>query len=170
LANPLRRLFQDPGRILAPYVREGMTILEPGPGMGFFTLEAARRVGAQGRVVAVDVQARMLEGLRRRARLAGLLPRIELRLASEETLGVADLAGKVDLVFAFAMVHELPDAARFFAEVKGALARGGRLLLAEPAGHVSASAFEDTLALAEQAGLAREAGPAVARSRTAVLL
>ena len=67
------------------------------------------------------------------------------------------------------MVHELPDAGRFFGEVKRALARGGLLLLAEPAGHVSASAFEDTLALAAQAGLVREAGPTVRKSRTAVL-
>jgi len=51
LACPLRRLWQDPANIVAPYVREGMTVLEPGPGMGFFTLELARRVGASGRVV-----------------------------------------------------------------------------------------------------------------------
>jgi hypothetical protein len=31
LASPLRRwLGQDPAKILSPYVREGMTILEPG--------------------------------------------------------------------------------------------------------------------------------------------
>ena len=52
LASPLRRLLHDPAKILAPYVREGMTVLEPGPGMGFFTLDLARRVGASGRVVA----------------------------------------------------------------------------------------------------------------------
>jgi predicted methyltransferase len=49
LASPLRRwLRHDPTKILAPYVREGMTVFEPGPGMGFFTLELARRVGASG--------------------------------------------------------------------------------------------------------------------------
>ena len=45
LASPVRKLMQDPARILAPWVRDGMTVLEPGPGMGFFTLELARRVG-----------------------------------------------------------------------------------------------------------------------------
>jgi ubiquinone/menaquinone biosynthesis C-methylase UbiE len=169
LASPLRRLLQDPGRLLAPLVREGMTVLEPGPGMGFFTLELARRVGPQGRVVAVDLQQRMLDGLRRRAARAELLPRIELRLAREESLGVEDLAGRVDLALAFAMVHELPDAGRFFEEVRRTLAPGGLLLLVEPAGHVSAAAFELTLAAAGRAGLRREPGPAVARSRTAVL-
>lgn len=37
LASPLRRWIQDPAAIIGPYVREGMTVLEPGPGMGFFT-------------------------------------------------------------------------------------------------------------------------------------
>jgi SAM-dependent methyltransferase len=56
LASPIRRLLQgDPEKILAPFVREGMTVLEPGPGMGFFTLPLARRVGPMGRVVAVGL-------------------------------------------------------------------------------------------------------------------
>ena len=67
LVNPLRRLRQDPRRLLGPFVRDGMVVLEPGCGMGFFTLEAARMVGPDGRVVAVDVQPRMLAGLERRA-------------------------------------------------------------------------------------------------------
>jgi SAM-dependent methyltransferase len=146
-----------------------MTVLEPGPGMGFFTLELARRVGEGGRVVAVDLQPRMLAGLRRRAERAGLAGRIEARLATASALGVDDLAGKVDLVLAFAMVHELPDAGRFFAEVRRALAPGGKVLLAEPAGHVDAAAFEETLASARRAGFRDEPGPAVRRSLTAVL-
>ena len=52
LASPLRRLMQDPVKVLAPYVREGMIVLEPGPGMGFFTLELARLVGPSGRIVS----------------------------------------------------------------------------------------------------------------------
>ena len=67
LASPLRRLMRDPTRILAPRIREGMTILEPGPGMGFFTLAMARLAGPSGRVVAVDIQPRMLAALERRA-------------------------------------------------------------------------------------------------------
>jgi ubiquinone/menaquinone biosynthesis C-methylase UbiE len=169
LVSPIRKLFQDPAEILAPHVREGMTVLEPGPGMGFFTLELARRVGPGGRVVAVDVQERMLAGLRRRAARAGLAGRIEARLAAEDSLSVDDLAGRVDLVVAFAVVHELPDAGRFFAEVRRALAPGGAVLVAEPAGHVTAAGFEATLAAAERAGLRRAPGPAIGRSLTAIL-
>ena len=169
LAHPLRRLFQDPARILAPHVREGMTVLEPGPGMGFFTLELARRVGPRGRVVAVDLQPRMLDGLRRRLAKAGLADRVEPRLAAPRSLGVDDLAGQVDLAVAIAVVHELPDAAAFFAEVRATLAPGGKVLLAEPAGHVKRAAFGETLAAAEGAGLRQVEAPPIARSLTAVL-
>src|SRR5689334_13654635 len=79
LASPLRRLMNSPRQVLDPYVRDGMTVLEPGPGMGFFTLEIARRVGATGRVIAVDIQPRMLAGLEKRAAKAGLLERVEVR-------------------------------------------------------------------------------------------
>jgi len=170
LASPIRKLVQDPARILAPHVREGMTVLEPGPGMGFFTLELARRVGKGGRVVAVDLQPRMLAGLRRRAGRAGLASRIETRQGTEASLGVEDLSGKVDLVVAFAMVHEMPDPARFFAEARRALAPGGKVFLAEPAGHVSRAEFEALLQVAAGAGFRSEPGPAVWRSLTAVLV
>ncbi|MCX6629132.1 MAG: class I SAM-dependent methyltransferase, partial [Candidatus Solibacter sp.] len=108
LASPLRRLLQDPTKILSPYVREGMTVLEPGAGMGFFTLELARLVGPEGRVVAVDIQPQMLASLKRRAARASLSARVDTRLAAPDSMGVVDLAGSVDLVLAFAMVHELP--------------------------------------------------------------
>lgn len=169
LASPIRRLGQDPARILAPHVREGMTVLEPGPGMGFFTLELARRVGPGGRVIAVDLQPRMLAGLRRRVARAGLDGRIVTRLAPAESLGVDDLAGAVDFVLAFAMVHELPSAERFFAEIRATLAPGGKVLVAEPRGHVKPPEFEATLAAARRAGLVAEPGPVIVRSLTAVL-
>jgi ubiquinone/menaquinone biosynthesis C-methylase UbiE len=169
LASPVRKLWQDPRRILAPHVREGMTVLEPGPGMGFFTLELARLVGPAGKVVAVDIQPRMLAGLRRRAVRAGLEGRIDARLASDAGLGVDDLAGKVDLIVAMWMVHELPDAGRFFAEARRALAPGGTVLVVEPRGHVAAADFEATLAAAERAGFRRAPGPRIGQNLTATL-
>jgi SAM-dependent methyltransferase len=170
LASPLRKLRQDSHSILAPYVREGMVVLEPGPGMGFFTLELARLAGPGGRVIALDVQPRMLSALRRRARRAGLLERIETRQVSGETLGVGDLAGRADFALAFAMVHEVPDPSRFFADLAAALKPGAKVLLAEPSGHVSASQFDDTLATAARAGLVAERRPAIPSSHAAVLV
>ena len=169
LACPLRRWAQDPAKILAPYVHEGATVLEPGPGMGFFTLPLARLVGATGRVVAVDVEPRMLDALRRRARKAGLLERVEIRLAQMGSLGLTDLAGQVDFALAFAVLHEMPSAVSFFTEAGRTLKPDGRLLLAEPTGHVSAPQFEAELAAAAEAGLQLEDRPSIRRSRTALL-
>jgi len=169
LASPLRRLQYNPTEILAPYVREGMTVLEPGPGMGFFTLELARLVGASGRVVAVDIQPKMLDRLKRRARAAGLLNRMDVRLAQSDSMGLADLSGAVDFVLAFAMVHEVPSPGGFFAEVSKALKPAAGLLLVEPAGHVKPAEFEAELASAAQAGLVPSGRPAIRRSLAASL-
>ncbi len=169
LSSSVRRLVHDPAAILRPFVTSGMTVFEPGPGMGFFTLELARLVGPRGKVVAVDVQPRMLSGLRRRAEKAGLLDRIDVREGSAEGMGVADLDGRVDFVLAFAVVHELPSAERFFREASAALKTGGKLLLAEPASHVPEGDFTATLWTAEQNGFAASAGPAIRWSRSAVL-
>jgi ubiquinone/menaquinone biosynthesis C-methylase UbiE len=169
LASPLRRLMYDPAKILAPYVREGMTVLEPGPGMGFFTLELARRVGTSGRIVAVDIQPKMLDRLTRRAARAGLRARLDIRLAQPDSLGLAAAAGTVDFVLAFAMVHEMPSALSFFQEAAQAMKPGAHLLLAEPDGHVKPALFEKELASAAQAGLHVSDRPVVRRSHAAVL-
>lgn len=169
LASPIRRLLEDPRKVLAPYVHAGMIVLEPGPGMGFFTLEIARLVGAMGRVVAVDIQPRMLSSLKRRAARAGLLPRVEARLAGPKSLGIADLAGRVDFTLAFALVHELPAVGPFFAEVAGASKPGAGMLFAEPAGHVKEPDFEAELAAAVGAGFEVIGYPGIRRSRAAFL-
>ena len=169
LASPLRRLLQDPAAIVRPYAKEGMTVLEPGPGMGFFTLELARQVGPGGRVVAVDVQPRMIAELKRRLAKAGLAGRTETRVSPPDSLSVKDLAGTVDFVLAMAVVHEMPSAGRFFAEVAEAMKPGATLLLAEPPGHVKQAKFEAELQDAAAAGLIVADRPTVRRSHAALL-
>jgi SAM-dependent methyltransferase len=169
LASPLRRLMHNPAHILEPYVRRGITVLEPGPGMGFFTLELAQLVGPSGRVVAVDIQPKMLDRLKRRAQKAGIMGRLDVRLAQPDSLGLDDLRDKVDFVLAFAMVHEMPSAGRFFQEASRTMKPGAHLLLAEPAGHVQPDLFGAELSAAAQAGLSVTERPAIRRSLAALL-
>jgi 2-polyprenyl-3-methyl-5-hydroxy-6-metoxy-1,4-benzoquinol methylase len=169
LASRLRRLLQDPDKLLAPFVSPGMTVLEPGPGMGFFTIPMARMVGEQGCVYAIDVQRKMLEGLERRARKSGVSTRIRARLATAGGLNIADLAGRIDLVWAFAVVHEMPSAERFFADIAPTLKADGVVLLAEPAGHVKPADFEAQLQAASRSGLHVVRRPELSRSLAAVL-
>jgi ubiquinone/menaquinone biosynthesis C-methylase UbiE len=165
----MRRWMQDPLQIVSPYVREGMTVLEPGPGMGFFTIPLAGLVGPSGRVVAVDLQPRMIAGLKRRAAKAHVGDRVDARVCSADTMGLDDLAGEADFTLAFAMVHEFPDAKRFFAEVARASKPGANLLLAEPRGHVNDAQFEAEIAAAAASQFELSTRPAVRRSHAALL-
>jgi SAM-dependent methyltransferase len=169
LISPIRRWLQDPEELIKPYITPGMIVLEPGPGMGFFTLPLARRVGS-GRVVAVDIQPKMLNALRRRAEKAGLLQRIDVRLAKSDSLGIDDLRGTVDFAVAVAVVHEMPSASAFFRQVAAALKLGGRLLFAEPAGHVKPEFFERELDAAREAGLIEENRLEIKRFQAALLV
>jgi ubiquinone/menaquinone biosynthesis C-methylase UbiE len=137
--------------------------------MGFFTLEMARLVGPSGRVVAVDLQPRMIEGLKRRARKAALSDRIDARVVSSSSMQLADLDAAIDLVFAFAVVHEMPSVTSFFSEAARAMKPGAELLLAEPAGHVSEAEFADEIKAAADSGLKVIARPSIASSSAALL-
>ncbi len=170
LANPLRRLLYTPTSIVAAYVTEGMTVIEPGPGMGFFTLELARLVGASGRVVALDIQPRMLKMIAQRAARADLLGHVDLRLIENDSLGIDDLMGRADFFLAFAMVHEVPDPRRFFKEAFASLKKGARLLLVEPRGHVSEPMYKEELGYAETAGFRVESHPAIRMSRATLVV
>ncbi|MFC1515376.1 class I SAM-dependent methyltransferase [Thermodesulfobacteriota bacterium] len=170
LINPLRKLLENPNKILGSFVQEGMTVLEPGCGMGFFTLPLARMVGPTGRVVAVDIQSKMLSVLERRARKAGLMDRIELRHVDGDGMGVEDLSDKVDFTAALHLVHEVPDQMRFYTEVWEALKPGGKLLVVEPKGHVSQEKFEQSVSLAEKAGFQNEPLSHKISGRTVLLI
>jgi len=109
LLNPLRRLVHNPDKILAPHVSSGMTVLDIGSAMGFFTLPLARLVGPHGKVISVDVQERMLNILQNRAQKAQLAERIVTRGCEPISLGLADFYGQIDFALAFAVVHEVLD-------------------------------------------------------------
>jgi ubiquinone/menaquinone biosynthesis C-methylase UbiE len=169
LASPFRRLFHDPAKILGPHVGSGMTALDAGPGMGFFSIPLARMVGPSGRVVCVDAQQGMLDALRRRAAKAGVADRIDARLSADGSYGIADLDGAIDFALAFAVIHELPDARAFFDAAFRALRPGAKLLVAEPRNHVSAESFAETTAAALAAGFAALETPRIARVHTQLL-
>ena len=169
LLLPLRRLGQNPKKLLLPYVKEGMTVLEPGPGMGFFTIDLLQMVGPSGPVIAPDVQQGMLNRLKKRASTARLEERLDARLVSANSMNLNDVRGQVDFTLAFAVVHEFPSAEKFFAEVAAASRPGATLLLAEPTGHVKVDEFNNELRSAAAAGFIVVDRPKFARSHAALL-
>jgi ubiquinone/menaquinone biosynthesis C-methylase UbiE len=166
LSTPLRRLGQDPRRILRGLVTESDTAVDLGCGPGFFTLPMASMTGPGGTVIAVDLQQEMLDRLRLRAERAGLASRIRLHRCRQDEL---DLDCQADFALAFYMLHEVPDAAPFLEQVCRALKNKGRFLLVEPKGHVSASDFSRSIELAGKAGMNAVSEPRLAFSRAVLL-
>ncbi|MCK4763435.1 MAG: methyltransferase domain-containing protein [Candidatus Aminicenantes bacterium] len=170
LISPLRKLLQNPQKILAEYVKEGMTVLEVGPALGFFSLPMARMVGKKGKVVCVDLQEKMLRKLLKRAAKKGLAGPIETRACAADSLGIDDLSGQVDFVLAFAVVHEVPAKQKLLSQVARALKPGGKLLIAEPKNHVPVELFDEIKAIALAQGLEEIGSPQIGSSLTTLFI
>lgn len=159
----LRRLFQNPKRILRDYVKPGMTVLDAGAGKGYFSLGMARMVGSTGRIVAVDLETQKIESLKKRAAHARLSERIDARVCNERSLAIDELARQVDFALAYYVVHHAPNVEALMAEVYKVLKPGGKFLIAEPCHHASAEYCAAIKAVAQQAGFVLTDHPKLTR-------
>ena len=166
LDSRIRRYFQNPRKILAPYLKEGMCVLDMGCGPGFFSIEMARMVGGSGRIIASDLQEGMLGKVRGKIRGTELEERITPHKCEEDRIGISEM---FDFVLAFYVLHEVPDQESFFKEIASILKADGRIFIAEPPIHVSKSAFEETLGTARNAGFVIAERPKMFLSKTALL-
>src|SRR5512140_339286 len=161
LASPVRRLFENPGKMVLPLVKPGDRVLELGPGLGFFTVPLAKAVQPAGKVVCVDVQQGMLDRLGRRLGKRGLADHVELRLCGHDDLGLTGEHERCDLVLAIHVVHETPSPDKTLLALADSLKPGGQLLLVEPAGHISRETWQAEVSALERAGLVRQPHPQV---------
>jgi ubiquinone/menaquinone biosynthesis C-methylase UbiE len=125
--NPLRRRYMRPvlGRV---GIQPGECVLELGPGPGAFTVDAARRAGPDGRVIAVDIQPEMIAQLEERVRKANLT-NVETHVASAYELPLEN--GSIDRAFLVTVLPEVPDQNRALAELRRVLKPGGQLSITE---------------------------------------
>ncbi|MEW6270520.1 MAG: class I SAM-dependent methyltransferase [Thermodesulfobacteriota bacterium] len=105
-------------------IAAGESILDVGCGCGTTTRELARRTGASGRVLGVDVSAPMLEVARERARTVGA-SNVAFTQADAQTHPFEPAA--YDLAFSRFGVMFFTDPTAAFANVRRALRPGGRL-------------------------------------------
>lgn len=167
LDNKIRGWLQNPFKILKPYVNKDITALDIGCGPGFFTLPLAELAGINGKVIAADLQERMLQKLNQKIKGTGFKERIKLHKCEQDKIGVTE---KVDFILAFWMVHEVPDQDNFLKELKSLLNENGSIFIVEPKlFHVSKKAFEIMLKKAESAGLKPVEFPHLAFSWAVVL-
>jgi len=167
LDNKLRRWLQNPSKLLAPYIKPGMKVLDMGCGPGFFTIEIAKMIGREGNVFSVDLQEGMLNQIKNKIKGTELEKRIHLIKSGVDNFVVPD---KVDFILAFYMIHEVPDKENLFKLLKNILDENGQFLVVEPKlFHVSKKEFELTLQKAEQAGFKITNGPKLPFSHSAIL-
>jgi ubiquinone/menaquinone biosynthesis C-methylase UbiE len=150
LETPIRKFIQNPNKILKPYISKDMTVLDFGCGPGFFTIEIAKMLSVNGRVIAADLQDGMLDKVRSKIKGTDIEKKITLSKCEKDEIGVTE---DVDFILAFYVVHEVPDKKKLFAQFKSILKPGGKILIIEPNFHVTKKAFAEMISILESLGL-----------------
>lgn len=166
LDSKIRRWLQNPKKILSPYIKDGMSVLDIGCGPGFFTIEIAKIVGQKGKVFAADLQEGMFRIIKNKIAGTELEKIIRLHKTEKDKINLPE---KVDFIFAFYVIHEMPNKENLFNEFKNILSEDGQILIVEPFGHVSGKAFESTMNIARDAGFIIKQGMKISTGRFAVL-
>jgi ubiquinone/menaquinone biosynthesis C-methylase UbiE len=164
--NIFRKGFQNPYTILSGYLKAGDTVMDVGPGQGYFSIPMAKMVGENGCVIAIDIQKKMLDILERRAQKENVADRILFKLASDTNYGINS---EVDFALAFWMVHEVPDKKALFQSIYDSMRPGKQFLVAEPYLHVTGKMMEETVKTAQGVGFALTDRPKIFFSRAALL-
>jgi 2-polyprenyl-3-methyl-5-hydroxy-6-metoxy-1,4-benzoquinol methylase len=151
LLIPTRKYQHNPEKILTPLIKPGMTVMDFGCAMGYFSIPLAKMVGNTGKVYCVDIQEKMLGKLQKRAEKYGVSDEIKPLLVNKN-YNPADLKEQLDFVMLFYVVHEVPDKQALFTDIFSMLKPGGKVLFVEPAGHVSNMGFELSVNMAKKAG------------------
>ena len=112
----------------AGVIQPGDVVLDVGAGSGTDTLIAARLVGPEGRVLALDLTPEMLDKLRRNIALAGAA-NVEVIEGNVESIPLPDAS--VDVVTSNGVLNLVPDKPKAFAEICRVLRPGGRVQIAD---------------------------------------
>jgi len=156
LENPvMNRIAGAPELIGRAGIEPGMNVLDVGCGPGRLTIPIARRIGPAGRVVALDVQEKMLRVLSKRVAKTGLT-NIEPILGGAGE-GAIRQNGAFDRAVLVTVLGEIPDREKALAEIFGALRPGGVLSVTEMWLDPDYQKDEDVRRLCSSAGFEFEA-------------
>ena len=129
LERPQREDEENPTKcIQALELKEGDVVADLGAGSGYYTFRMAPKVGATGKILAVDIEEKMLTELKKRIE--------KEKVANVETVKCTETDPKlpeagVDLVLMVDVYHELAFPYEVMMAIRKALKPGGRVVLVE---------------------------------------
>jgi ubiquinone/menaquinone biosynthesis C-methylase UbiE len=127
--NPFRRRIQPPNETPARHgVEPGMKVLEIGPGNGTYTVAFAQKVGEYGKVITIDIEPKMIERVKMRAKIEGI-KNIDARVADVFELPFED--SYFDAVYMITVIGEIPTPERAMREFYRVLSPQGTLSFSE---------------------------------------
>jgi ubiquinone/menaquinone biosynthesis C-methylase UbiE len=128
--RPERAATQKPEEVVAALgLQPGQTVADVGAGTGYFTFHLARAVGTSGRILAVDIEAGMLEHIQQRAADEEGGAVVETILAAPDDPNLPD--GEVDLILFVNTYHHLSDRTEYLDLLKADLGADGRVAIVD---------------------------------------
>jgi ubiquinone/menaquinone biosynthesis C-methylase UbiE len=127
--DPARDAWQKPEELLRSLgVSSGQTIADLGAGTGYLSVRVAKVVGESGRVLAIDVEPKLVAHMKERA-ARERLPQMQATLTKADDPGLPE--GAVDLVLVVDTWHHIDERVRYLAKVARGLKPGGRVAVVD---------------------------------------
>ena len=164
--NRIRKIFHNTDVILKPYMNSGITALDVGCGMGYFSIHMAEYIGENGKVISVDIQKEMLNILKKRSERYGFENIIKPILSHGD---LSDIRERIDFALNFWMLHEVDSQEKLVKQIYDLLNTGGKYLISEPKIHTSNKYFESIIEMCREFGFSVAAYPEITFSRSVLL-